>query len=241
MSSIEEFWDGLSSIEQLYELRKGIELQVDGKLERAEYCLENCLRNLYELSDTLKSGKLLRTDVEEEYMNEIYSSLNSLERTRDFIDYNKKKAYSYQCEIDLMERLYKKEIESRYSGETTAIDVFAKKDKKIILIQVKSTIRKSRTITKEEIKDLLLDSIFFERYPVFDVAFWENGTFVHVIIPIEEIISKLEKKSISISMRRLKKLLSYSLEEFINRFSECDFPIVKYDENQFNSWLEKVN
>lgn len=140
-----------------------------------------------------------------------------------------------------MEKLLENDIDTRYSGKTTAIDVFAKVNDKIILIQVKSTIRDRRVISREHIKDLLEDSVFFEKYPVFDMAFLKNGEIIHIFVPIEEIISHISKRSISLSISRLQNLLSYNFLEFVKRFKGCTFPILKYDENQFKSWLSKLD
>jgi Holliday junction resolvase len=241
MASNDVFWESLQTIEHLIQMKENAHKELNSKIENTDYCINNCLKNLHNLSDTLQSKQNEVLNIEPQTMKSLNEYIFSLQRAKDFVDYTKKNIRSDDCEIDLMERLLKNGIDSRYTGKTTAVDLFAKFKDKQTLIQVKSTVKESRTVTQEEVRDLLMDSQFFVHYPLFDIAFYADNQFSHYIVPIEEIMSNLEKKSITLTQKRFEEILSYKFDEFIDLYKNCKFPVMKYSEKQIRSWIKKVS
>ena len=210
-----DFWSQLSTYEQLKETKARAIEGIDFHVEKTNSCLNKCKENIEELNYFLKSANLPQLEESARLQDTV---LHALSRAKDFTTYWRNNIQGDLAELNLMENLIKSQIDTRYSGKTTAIDLFARvqeKDK-MVLIQVKSTRDSNRKIEKQEVIDLLVDSLFFCRYPVIDVAFYADNAFEHFLIPIEEIIGKLKYNSISISRNRLSKFVNLDFDNFKN-------------------------
>jgi Holliday junction resolvase len=236
MNAENDFWNRLSTYDALRRQTMEFFSETHLRLEQIEKCVLKCQESIADLYKYQKRLEILPR--ESEMLHE--SFLFALERAKDFIDYWKRNQIGSSAELDLMEKLLATGIDSRYSGKTTAIDVFAKVNDKIVLVQVKATNSDKRTITEEEIRDLLQDSVFFEKYPVMDITFISDRRFEHFFVPIEEIMANLKRKSISLSKSRLEKIINIDFSTFANRLKECSFPIMKFDKVQFESWIDKL-
>jgi|YelNatPaOPRAMG01_1025707.scaffolds.fasta_scaffold16050_7 Holliday junction resolvase len=238
MNVQDDFWDRLSTYETLQEKITEFCSEADLRIEKAQECILKCQETLRDLDNYLKRAEVLPREPETMQAREIM--LFTLERAKDYLSYWRRNLLAGSAELDLMKKLLDVGIDSRYSGRTTAIDVFAKFNDKIVLIQVKSTNSEKRSITAQEIRDLLQDSLFFEKYPVIDIAFYYDQKFDHFFVPIEEIMANLMRKSISLSRNRVEKIMSLDFPSFEKRLKECDFPIMKFDKTQFESWINKL-
>jgi len=161
-------------------------------------------------------------------------------QAEDFTKYWRNKIQGSTAELDLMEKLIQFGIEPRYGGETTAVDVFAKTKEKLVLIQVKSTRDNSRVIERDDIISLLRDALYFATYPLFDIAFFTNEIPEHYFIPVEELVSRISQKTVSVSKNRIRKFNRLDFETFQKRMKECTFPIMRFDQSQFESWIDAL-
>jgi Holliday junction resolvase len=238
MNTESSFWNELSTYETLRRRRAEFLSEINFRIEKTGSCLQKCQERIAELDDYAKRAKIPYFEQERAELHD--SVLYALERARDFTNYWKKNLAGDLAELNLMEKLLNAGIDSRYSGKTTAVDIFAKVKDKIVLIQVKATNASSRAISEEEIKDLLTDSIFLEKYPLVDIAFSDNTSFEHFFVPIEEIMANLKRRTISLSRSRLEKIVNIDFSNFEKRMKECSFPIMKFDKTQFESWIDKL-
>jgi len=234
LAKVEESWSRLRTVESLHELQS----EVNQKLERTRECITKCTQIVNELSCFLEGRRLLVPETKEMF----FALMQDLQRIDNFVKYREKVLAGYLAEIDLMKKLLQNGIDSRYTGEHTAIDVFAKSGSKIVLVQVKGTGTNSRTISKKELHDLLEDSIYFENYPVLDVAFESQDKYDHFMIPIEELMASIRGESITVSQSKIGKetIRCLKFDEFVSKFPKCDFPVMKYDRAQFESWIKKL-
>ena len=234
MAKVREIWNKFKTVESLYELQS----EVDQRLERTRICVTKCTQIVHELSSFFEERRLLAPETKEM----LFALMKDLRRIDDFMKYKERVLAGYLAEIDLMKKLRKNRIDSRYTGEHTAIDVFAKSENKFILIQVKGTGTNSRAIGKEDLRDLLEDSLYFENYPALDFAFRFQNEYNHFIIPIEELMASIKGESVTISRSKIEKekIRCLPFDEFVQRFSSCEFPVMKFDKAQFESWLKKV-
>jgi len=234
MTKIEESWNKFRTLESLRDLQS----EVNQKLEQTKECITKCTQIVDELTSFFEERRLLVPETRQMF----FTLMKDLQRIDDFVKYRERVLAGYLAEIDLIKKLEQNGIDSRYTGEHTAIDVFAKSGSKIILIQVKGTGTNSRTISKEELHDLLKDSLYFENYPVLDVAFKSQNEYDHFIIPIEELMASIRGESITVSQSKIERetIRCLKFDEFTQKFPACDFPVMKYDQTQFESWLKKL-
>ena len=211
--------------------------EIDFHIERASGCIRKCQENLEELNEYLNVLICLVVEESAKFHDTVITALS---RAQDFAKYWRNNIQGDLAELNLMEKLIDVKIDSRYTGKTTAVDLFAKFNEKIVLIQVKSTRDNNRVIAKEEIRYLLKDSLYFSKYPIIDMAFFNDNTFEHFFIPIEEIMSKLSQKSVSISRNRLGRFHNLDFDTFKRRMRRCSFPIMKFDQTQFESWIQSL-
>jgi len=179
MNAQDDFWNRLSTCETLRKKITEFCSEVDLRIEKVQECILKCQETLKDLDDYLKSAEVLPREPEIMQARELM--LFTLERAKDSLSYWRRILFTGWAELDLMEKLLDVGIDSRYIGRTTAIDVFAKFEDKIVLIQVKSTSSEKRSITAQEIRDLLQDSLFFEKYPIIDIAFYYDQKFEHFL------------------------------------------------------------
>lgn len=86
MESLDNFWDKLSTIDSLHVLKTEILNLADSQIEWAEYCIENCLKNMSQLYEIIKDRRIVIPDLED-YISAFHDNIMALERAKDFVNY----------------------------------------------------------------------------------------------------------------------------------------------------------
>jgi len=221
---------------------------LDSQLEKARICVEKCGQTVRYLEKSIiESGIILEErDLETLKFLSDYS-LSIKDRVDNILQVRRIRALSYDAENDLGEKVWQlsaKRIEPRWHGESmTASDLFFGYNNKRIMIQDKATSRESFQITAEDIKKLLSDSVAYGHYPALCISFEDDKDFTHYIIPIEEIMSLIKKKSVTFSKRKLERgtIRALLTEDFVGSMLDCTFPSMKYHKKQFKVWLNRLS
>ena len=123
-----------------------------------------------------------------------------------------------------------------------ASDLTFRCDEKRIMVQDKATQKKSFQITSEDMRKLLSDSLALGHYPSICISFKADGKFDHYIIPVEEMMSLIKKKSVALGKSKLDAgmIRALSTEEFTDDLLNCKFPSMKIDKKQFKVWLNRL-
>jgi hypothetical protein len=216
--------------------------------EKAPICVEKCSQTVRAVEYSIaKSGVIL----EDKYHQSIGLlpdySLTIEKRVENILKVRRIRALSYDSENDLGEKVWElsaKKIEPRWHGESmTASDLFFSFNDKKIMIQDKATKGESFQVSSVDLTKLLSDSMAYGHYPALSISFENNKVFTHYIVPIEEIMSLISKKSVTFSKEKLRggTVRALSTEEFVNTMLDCSFPSMKFDRKQFEVWLNRLN
>jgi hypothetical protein len=81
-------------------------------------------------------------------------------------------------------------------------------------------------VTSKDIRKLLSDSLALGHYPSICISFKADGKFNHYIIPVEEMMSLIKKKSVALGRNELDEgtIRSLSAQEFTDNLLNCEFP-----------------
>jgi hypothetical protein len=217
------------------------------QIEKAKICIEKCHETIQGVEKAIAEGGWV---VEAQYLESVHAiskySFMLMERVENILNVRRIRAMSYNAENDLGEKVWQvseKKIEPRWHGESmTASDVFFRYNDKRIMVQDKATSGDCFQVTDDDIKKLLSDSIEYGHYPALCISFEENKEFTHFVIPIEEVMSLIKKKSVTFSKSKLSDgtIRALLTEDFATSILGCSFPSMKHDEKQLKVWLNRL-
>jgi len=231
------------SLEERLALQREIEKEIDIRLEKVDICVAKCIDTISDTFGYLEDKGFLTPNMAKMF-NEYMSVM---ERTKNILKQREVRTLSYSAETDLGKKVFELsegKINPRWHGESiTSADLSLTCGDKVVLVQDKATASDAYSIERTDLINILSDSITYRWYPILATSFRGQSGFQHFIVPIEEILSLIKtKQSASISRARLEgqKINYLSLEQFIERFMDCTFPVMKFDEKQFVTWLKRL-
>lgn len=204
------------------------------------FCIHNCRDRL------TKFQKKLEPFEDTQLQDQILEFRQSIERVENILRVRENKGLSFDSETDLGKQVFEisnELIEPRWHGESyTSADITLKSDQNKILVEDKATRRDKYQIKKSDIKKILVDALHYEMYPCFSISFKKSLGFEHYFIPVEEVMSLLQKESVSISYDNIatSKINSLDINNFVKQTLTGMFPVMKYNEKQLSIWLERI-
>lgn len=220
--------------------------RIRGQLHEVELCFENCRRTIQEIESMLYEEEELRQRrLEEVALADIMMSLRN--RVGDIIEFRHAKLLSDSAETDFGEQVWNlsdKKFRPMWHGHSpTTADLITSHKQKRIMVQDKATRTNSCKIAKSDVRKLLQDSLIYGYYPSLCLSFQSDNEFAHFVIPVEEVMSLIRAESLTLSRKKLDNgdIRSLSIEEFVDGVLECQFPSMKFDEKQFEAWLNRLD
>lgn len=218
------------------------------QIEKAKICIEKCNETVQSIEKTIVERGLA---VSEEHLQDVRAlseySFMMMERVENILKVRRIRALSYDAENDLGEKVWQlseKRIEPRWQGESiTASDLSFRYNDKRMSIQDKATAGDSFQVSADDIKKLISDSIVYGHYPAICITFEENKEFIHYVVPIEEVMSLIRKKSVTFSKSKLQDgtIRALLTGDFVTEVIGCGFPSMKFNEKQLKAWLNRLS
>jgi len=231
------------TISQRREAIEEIEEELDRKFEKVRTCLAHCSELVSDVEHTLSRARIVPR---EEYIAAIHHFKASVEIINNRLRYRKAGILSARSETDLGEQVWnqsQQKIAPQWLGESaTASDLIFFHNEKRIMVQDKATSGIKYQVSNKDIKKILHDALLQGYCPALSISFEDNGTFTHYLVPIEEVMSLMKKESFTFSEKKLKTgtIRRLTIQEFITEMLSCDFPYMRFNRTQLETWLKRL-
>lgn len=128
-------------------------------------------------------------------------------------------------------------------GESaTAADLVFTHNEKRIMVQDKATSRTKYQVSNNDIRKILHDALLHGHYPALSISFEEKNTFTHYLVPIEEVMSLMKKESFTFTKEKLENgtIRKLTIQDFTDEILSCDFPYMRFNRMQLETWLQRL-